>query len=150
MKKTVIAVVLAGLSLGMIGKAAGQEAGRMQERRGQFFARQMIRELNLTDAQRASIRAILQKEKPAIQSLAAEMLQENEQLRSKNAFDETLVRSVAQQRSGTLTEALVEKEKVRAEIFAVLTPAQQQKANQMADEMRAKIRDRIVNLGDQF
>ena len=151
MKKIAIVIMVAGLSLAVLGKAAGRQTSNWQRTtRARFVAQHIMNDLNLTDGQKASIKAILEKEKPTIQLLAAQMLQANEQLRSKTTFDEAFVRSVAQQRNATLTEALVEKEKVRAQIFAVLTPAQQQKANQIADEVRAMIQDRIVTLGDQL
>jgi len=58
------------------------------------------------------------------------------------------VRGVAQQESGTLADAIVEREKIRSEIFAVLTPDQQQKVEQMGTEVRAAVDDRIAHLGD--
>jgi Spy/CpxP family protein refolding chaperone len=151
MKKILIAVAIGGLSFVALGKAVAHQGGNWQRQaRMRFVTQHLVHDLNLTDEQRASIRAILQKEKPAIETIASAWMQENEQLRSKSTFDEAFVRSVAQQRSATMTEALVEKEKVRAEIFGVLTPAQQQKANQMTEEFRTAIQERLLNLGDQL
>jgi Spy/CpxP family protein refolding chaperone len=149
MKKLLIATVIAGL--GVVGlAAAAQQNGKWQQRRERFLAQHLIHDLNLSDAQRTDIKAILQKEKPAIQAIAGDLEKENAQLRAKPQFDEGFVRSVAQKRNATLTEALVEKEKVRAEIFAVLTPAQQEKANQIGAEMRSMIQERIATIGDQL
>jgi len=151
MKKIIIAVAAVALSLAVFGTAAAQQTENWrQQRRQGFIGRHIARDLNLTDAQKASIKTILQYEKPAIESLASQLMDENAQLRSKTTFDEAFVRSVAQQRNATLADALVEREKVRAEIFAVLTPAQQQKANQLADEFRSALQDRIATLGDQL
>jgi Spy/CpxP family protein refolding chaperone len=103
---------------------------------------------NLTDSQQQSIRTILQNERPTIQALALRFEQQNEQLRSKSTFDEAFVRSVAQQQSSNFTDAIVEKEKVRSEIFQVLTSAQQRKANEMTSDFRAAMKDRLATLGE--
>ena len=55
---------------------------------------------------------------------------------------------MAQQESTTLADAIVEREKIRSEIFAVLTADQQQKLNQISSEVRATVEDRIAHLGD--
>jgi Spy/CpxP family protein refolding chaperone len=60
------------------------------------------------------------------------------------------VRSVAQQETANATEALVEREKIRAEIMDVLTPAQQQSFTQMSDEWRSFVEDRLSHIGDQL
>jgi Spy/CpxP family protein refolding chaperone len=150
MKKIVIFSLLGVLSLAVLGKAAARQTGAWRARRAQFFTRHFLHELDLSDAQRESIKAILRKEKPAIQSIAAEWMEENAQLRSKSTYDETFVRSVAQQRSATLTNALVEREKIRYEIFAVLNAEQQQKVDHLAGELRSAIQDRMENLGEQL
>jgi periplasmic protein CpxP/Spy len=151
MKKFTTIALTAVLSLVALGTAAAQQAGTWPAiGRGRFFAQHLAHDLNLSDEQRASIKAILQKEKPAIQALAAQFAQQNAELRSKPAYDESFVRSVAQERAATVTEAMVEKEKVRAQIFAVLTPAQQQKVNQVTDEVRSMIQERLSTLGDNL
>jgi periplasmic protein CpxP/Spy len=151
MKKLTIAATIAGLCLVLLSTAAARQNRVLHSRvRTRFLALHIAHDLNLTDEQRAGIKAILEKEKPAIQSLAGEFLKENAELRSKPNFDEAFVRSVAQERSATMTEALVEKEKIRAQIFALLTPVQQQKVDQLADELRSVIQDRIGTLGDQL
>jgi Spy/CpxP family protein refolding chaperone len=122
----------------------------LQERHSGFVGRRLARELDLTDAQRESIRTILQNERPTIQALAARFEQQNEQLRSKNTFDEAFVRSLAQAQSANFTDAVVEKEKIRGEIFQVLTPAQQQKADQMVSDFHAAMKDRLATLGDSL
>jgi len=58
------------------------------------------------------------------------------------------VRSVAQEQAANITDAIVEKEKIRSEIFAVLTPRQQQRLNQISDDWRDAMRDRLETLGD--
>lgn len=151
MKKIIVIIALAVVGLVGLGRAAARQSGTWQEnRRARFLTQHLIGDLNLSEDQRAAIKAILQKEKPAIQALADQMKQQEEQLRSKPTFDEALVQSVAQQRSVTAANALMEREKVRAEIFAVLSPEQQQKATQIGTELRNHIRERILTMGDQL
>jgi Spy/CpxP family protein refolding chaperone len=152
MKKVVIFGLLGVLSLGVLGiaRAAARQAGSWRAQHAGFFIRHLERELDVTDAQRESIKAILQKESPTIQSIAAELEQQNAQLRSKPAYDEAFVRSVAQQRNATLTNALVEREKIRYEVFATLDPEQRQKLQHLCDDFRSAIQDRLANLGDQL
>jgi Spy/CpxP family protein refolding chaperone len=150
MKKFVVIALFGVLGLGVLGAAAARQGDNWRQRRANFFAQHFVHELNLSDAQRESIKAILQKEKPAIQSIANELQAEHAQLRSKPTFDEAFVRSVAQQRSATLENALVEREKVRSEIFAVLNADQQQKVDHLAEEIRTTIQERIATLGDQL
>jgi len=153
MKKGLIAL----LAVAALGTAVAAAAVRgpachawMQQQRSGFMARRLARDLDLTDAQRESIRTILQNERPAIQSLALRFEQQNERLRTKSTFDEAFVRSVAQQQSANFTDAIVEKEKIRGEIFQLLTPAQQQKANAMASDFHAAMADRLATLGDSL
>ena len=149
-KKASIVFMAAGLSVAFLASAAAQQSDVWQARRQGMLVRRVARELQLTDTQRASINAILIQERPTIQKLAGEFAEQNKQLRAKNSFDEGFVRSVAQQQAATMVEAVVEKEKIRAEIVATLTPAQQQKLNEVSEKMRTAMQNGIANLGDQL
>jgi len=150
MKRFVIAAA-AVLTLGVLGVSAARHTGPWSHNiRAQFLTRHLLGELNLNDEQRAAIKTILQREKPAIQSIATQLAAENEELRTKTTFDEAFVRQVAARRNATLTEALVEREKVRAEIYALLTPEQRQTADRIAADIRGAVQDRLATLGDQL
>jgi Spy/CpxP family protein refolding chaperone len=152
MKKSFLIVALAGaIAISVLLPAVAQQPGGwLQKRRAGLFVQHIVNDLNLTADQRAQIKAILQKERPAIQSIMQTTEQANAQLRARPSFDEAFVRSVAEQQAGNMAEALVEREKVRAEILALLNPEQRQKFNQLAAEFRSAIDDRIANLGDQL
>ncbi len=148
-KTIAITAVIAGLILAAFASTATHASTRwLQQRRSHFLAQHIANDLNLTDDQRTKIKGVLETERPAIQSLVHKFEQQNDQLHSKSSFDETYVRSVAQQQSGTYADALVEREKVRSEIFAILTPDQQNKLNQLTTEFRTALEDRLANLGD--
>ena len=149
MKKSLIALVAVGAFLvGALGSGVVHAAGEFQTMRGGFLARHIADDLNLTGDQRAQIKTILTGERPTIQALVQKIQQDNEQLHSKTAYDDAFVRSMAQQESTTLADAIVEREKIRSEIFAVLTADQQQKLNQISSEVRATVEDRLAHLGD--
>jgi protein CpxP len=115
-----------------------------------MFVHRIESQLNLTEAQRIQIKTILQTEKPAILALAERVRQERAQLASRQTFDEAYVRSFAQQHESTMEDALVEQEKVRTEILQVLTPEQQQKAEQIREDIRSRFFERLTTIGDQL
>ena len=148
-KTITITAIIGALLLAAFASTATHASTRwLQQRRSQFFAQHIARDLNLTDDQRTQIKSVLATERPAIQSLVHKFEQQNDQLHAKSAFDEAYVRSVAQQDQVNYADALVEREKIRSEIFAILTPDQQAKLNQMATDFRTALEDRLANLGD--
>jgi Spy/CpxP family protein refolding chaperone len=148
-----IAAALA-VGAGMINSVAraqddgGAQDAWMSRRAGGFVVRRIERQLQITSAQKEQIKAILTTEKPTIASLAARVEKENQELQSQSVFDEAQVRQFAQQHEATLEDVLVEREKVRSQILAVLTPEQRQKAQQMRSQMRARFNTRLDTLGD--
>ncbi|MGA9938246.1 MAG: Spy/CpxP family protein refolding chaperone [Candidatus Acidiferrales bacterium] len=149
MKKTLMAFAAVGtLAVVIVGAHAVHAAGPLEGMRSRFLVKHIEDDLNLTDDQKAQIKTILTDERPTIQSLRQQIEQDNQQLHSKTTYDDAFVRSMAQQESATVADAIVEREKIRSEIFAVLTPDQQQKLTQIGSEVRAAVDDRIAHLGD--
>lgn len=124
--------------------------GWMQRRVSGLFIHRIEGELNITDAQRIQIKTILQTEKPMILTLAERARQERLQLASRQTFDEAYVRSFAQEHESTVEDAIVEREKVRTEILRVLTPEQQQKAEQIREDLCSRFFERLTTIGDQL
>lgn len=146
-----MAALAAGVSLlAMLPAAAQQGTEWMAKKRGNFLAQRIVRELDLSGTQRAQIKTILRNEQTAIQRLLTSSQQANARLRSHGAYDEAFVRGVAEQQAAAVTEAIVEREKVRAEIMDVLTPPQQQTFNRMTGQLREAFAERISSLGSQL
>ena len=105
------------------------------------------RQLNLTDAQRTQVKTILEAERSKVAPLLAEAGKNRQQLHESTAsgkFDEAQVRSIAAQQAQTMTELIVEKERVKAKIYnEVLTPDQRTKADGMLQRMQSHFRDRV-------
>jgi len=150
MKKSLIIFLALGVvTVGALSVSTARGSARwLQQQRSHFIAQHIAHDLNLTDDQKSQIKTILTNERPTIQSLMKKFDQQNDQLRSKQSFDESYVRSVAQQQSSTYADAIVEREKIRAQIMQLLTPDQQQKLSTLSTEFRSAIEDRLSNLGD--
>lgn len=90
--------------------------------------------LDLSSAQQEQIKAIWQKEKPTIQAIMQQMSQfhgQMRQLEESGSFDEAKVRALAAQQSQAMTEAIVQKARIKSEMLQVLTPEQKIKLQQL-------------------
>jgi periplasmic protein CpxP/Spy len=146
----ITAVCAMGAALVAYGAAQQNENGRLRERFSGLMIRGVESDLGITDAQREQIKAILRTEQPTIQSLAAQVHDEELQLRAQPDFDEAYVRAFAKQHESTMEDALVERQRVRSEIRAVLTPEQREKADQMRSMFYSRFTDRLATLGDRL
>ena len=86
--------------------------------------------LDLTDAQQTQIKAILTKEKPIMAPMVQQLAATHSQLRQLEesaAFDENKARALAAQQSQTMVDLIVEKSRMKSEMFQVLTADQKTK-----------------------
>ncbi len=92
------------------------------------------RKLHLTDAQRTQIKTIVSAERPKMKPLFEQLKAGREQLETlikSGPFDEAKVRSIAKAQANTLTDMIVAKERMKSQIYAVLTPEQRAKAEKL-------------------
>jgi periplasmic protein CpxP/Spy len=90
--------------------------------------------LDLSSAQQDQIKAIMQKEKPALAPLMQQMKQfhsQMNQLGQSGTFDEAKVRALATQQSQTMIELAVQHARIQSEMLQVLTPDQKTKFTQL-------------------
>jgi|SRR4051812_37116119 periplasmic protein CpxP/Spy len=141
-----LAVILALTILAAI--AVSQTAKRSHMHSAGMFGGPMLSEyihrLDLTDAQQAQVKAIMQKEKPSVQPLMMQMAQGHAQLRdlvinSNGAFDEAKVRELASQESQNVTELMVQYARIGTELVQVLTPEQKTKLNALIAEHQQRM-----------
>jgi Spy/CpxP family protein refolding chaperone len=94
-----------------------------------FFAER----LNLTDAQQAQIKAVMQKEHPVLKPLFQQSHQIELQLRqlAEGSYDEAKVRALATQKAQVEAELSVQETRIHNELFQVLTADQQTKLKEM-------------------
>ncbi len=114
------------------------------------FPRLVEYRLNLTDAQRVQVKSIIQQERPAIQQLAAQLKTEHAELIAMPAFDEAQTRAFVAKYADVNTALVVERIKLRTQLRAILTPAQQQKLDQLRARFGAQFDQRLLTLGDNL
>jgi len=138
MKLTRTKVLLAALAISVgAAIAVSQTAGKAEH--GDFqqhWLSYMTDYLDLTDAQQAQAKQILEKEKPGMDTFMTQMKQTHDQLRQLEmapAFDEAKVRAAAAQQAQIMTEMTVQKARLHSELYQILTPDQQAKAAKMME-----------------
>jgi Spy/CpxP family protein refolding chaperone len=98
------------------------------------------KKLNLTDAQKKEMFSIRLDARAKVKPLVQKLKEGREQLRAlpKGQFDEAKVRSIAKGQADTLVQIIVEKERMKSMMYAVLTPEQRAKAEQMREKWKAR------------
>jgi Spy/CpxP family protein refolding chaperone len=150
MKKYTIAILaFAVLAIG-VGFAFAQKKGDSRGERPfgapPFALEKIADELGLSEEQRAQIKQITENEKTKIQALAETARAAHEQLKdlgTNGVFNEEQVNQIAAQQAETTRRLIVEKERTKAAIFAVLTPEQRTKAVEMKNKFEEKRRGRF-------
>jgi Spy/CpxP family protein refolding chaperone len=144
-----IALALVLAAAGVTAIRAHAHAGRAN---GMMFGHGMwwiARKLDLSDAQKTQIQAIIQAEKPNFAPLVKQLAANHQQMlvatRGGN-YDETQVRTLATQQAQTLGELMVVRERVISKVYnTVLTADQKTKA----DSLRQQMLDRMTQRFEQ-
>jgi Spy/CpxP family protein refolding chaperone len=143
-----IAVVLALAVMAAI--AVSQTVKHEHMRGGGMFGEPMlgfyVHQLDLTDAQKAQVKAIMAKEKPTLQPLMLQMAQGHSQLRDLaigGAFDEGKARELASQQSQVMTELAVQHARIASEMVQVLTPDQKTKLTTLINQRDQRMMNRM-------
>jgi Spy/CpxP family protein refolding chaperone len=97
--------------------------------------------LNLSDAQRTQMKAVLQKEHPAIKPLMQQSRQIEKQLHqyAEGTYDEAKVRALATQKAQVETELTVQRTRIHNELFQLLTSDQQAKMKEVEANHEARM-----------
>ena len=136
-----IAALVIGLAAFAVGHAIpgihAQGRGEGPPRKhfpGPEMIEHLTRALNLTDAQQTQIKAIFESARTAVEPLDAKMDEIHKQLEAATAngqFDEAQVRALANQQAQIMADTIVEHERAKSKIYAILTPDQRAKADEM-------------------
>lgn len=137
------------LGLSSVAATYARDGAGFGRHRG-FMARRLARELNLTDAQKAQIKTILQAEKPRLQPLMQQLRQNRmaQQDAIGAQFDEAKARAYADQQAKLMSDLMVERARVQSQIYSVLTPEQQQKMQQLRQKRQQRIQERMQKRQD--
>jgi len=141
MKSTRIRILTIGAAVLLaVAAAIAQGPHGFGGRGGDFH--HMLKQLDLTSDQRSQVKAIWEKEKPAVQPLIQQMRQNHtamNTLQASGPFDEAKTRALATQNSQTLIELQVEHERIKSEIMQILTADQKAKLAQLEASREANM-----------
>lgn len=141
-----------GQHQGMQGERHGK-GGEFGERRGgRFGGRMMFRGLELTDAQKASLKQIHQSFGERTKSLREQLRAKHMELRqaeSGGTFNEALATQKLTEAAGLQAELMGEEFRMRQESLAVLTPEQKAQLEQRRAEFKAKREQFKARRGEQ-
>ena len=145
-KKSIILVaLLMALAAGLATTAFAQHRGMGFGRNNGWMLKHMAKQLNLTEAQQTQIKGIMDGEKTKIKPMMRQ-LRQNQQAEDANvngSFDENQARAFANKQAQLMTDLIVEKERMRSQVYAVLTPEQRQKALQLMQERQQHRQERM-------
>jgi protein CpxP len=144
-KSIILAVILMALAAGLATTAFGQHKGMGFSRNNGWMLKHMAKQLNLTETQQTQIKGIMADEKIKIKPMM-QQLRQNEQAEYANvngSFDENQARTFANKQAQLMTDLIVEKERMRSQVYAVLTPEQRQKALQLMQERQQHRQERM-------
>lgn len=119
------------------GKRAGF-GGRMK---GRKHMKRMFRQLDLTDEQKTQMKQIAQSSREKIKPIRQQVRENKQTLRGLTDggnFDEAQVQAVAAQLGSLHAQMIVEKERTKAAMIAILTPEQKAKMAQLKQEFKEK------------
>lgn len=111
-----------------------------------FLSEKFAKELGLNEEQKTQIKQIHDTEKPNIQALMEAgkgIHSQLEKLGTDGVYNESQVAELAAQQAENAKQLIIAKEKTKAAVFAVLTPEQRTKAEQMRDQFKNKFGKRF-------
>jgi protein CpxP len=152
-KSIVIVAILMAVAAGLATTAFAQHSGMgFGRHHNGWMLKHMTKQLNLTADQQTQIKGILAEEKTKIKPIT-QQLRQNEQAENANIngnFDETQARAFAGKQAQLMTDLIVEKQRTRSKVYAVLTPEQRQKAQQLMQERQQRRQDRMKKHTEQI
>jgi protein CpxP len=106
-----------------------------------FFAKY----LDLTDAQRAQAKAIIEKELPTIRPVMQQVHQMDQQLKQyvEGSYDDAKVQALVSQQAQTLVQLKVQETRIHNELYQLLTPDQQAKMKEFEAKREARMQQHM-------
>ena len=106
----------------------------------------MFRGLDLTEEQKAQMKQIRQTSKETVKPIREQMKANRQKLAELSAssnFDQAQVQAIAAQQGSLTAQMIVEREKVKSQIFQILTPEQKAKAAEIGAQRKQKMQERM-------
>jgi protein CpxP len=136
-KKILVFAGIAALVIGATVFALAQHPGMGEKMRGHGpgdMVEHMSRELNLTDAQKDQVKALLEAQRATAEERHTKLDDLRKQIDAATAngqFDENTVRNLANQQSQLMADEMVDHLRLHSKIYSLLTAEQRTKADQM-------------------
>lgn len=135
-------VIFAFAQTAETGQRDGKSRSGFGKRGGHHkFGGMMFRGVDLTDAQKAQVKSIREASRAKMAPIREQMKAAHEKMRAATAngsFDEGLVTAIANEQALLMAQMNVERHRVQAQTFAILTDEQKTKVA----EMKAKMKER--------
>jgi len=143
----VAAILVIGGVFAIAQRAAHKGFGghRMHGRQG---AMMMLKRLDLTSDQQAKVKDIFEANKGTVQPIFEQLKTNHEKLASLGEnFDEGQVTAIAKEQGELMSQLIVARQKIKSQIFAILTDEQKAKAEQLQQEMKQRFQNRMKSFG---
>jgi len=104
-----------------------------------------FKQLDVTDAQRAQIKAVMQKEHATMKPLMLQVHTMHQQLKqySEGTYDEAKVQALVAQQAQTLVQLKVEETRIHNEVFQLLTSDQQARMKEIEANREARMQQHM-------
>ena len=149
-----IVVVVLAAALALHAEAKFRRASQSwggPPRAGRFL-QHMADVLDLTDAQQAQIKQMWKDEQPAIRPLLQQLAEGHKQMvaaTSGGKFDQAQVQAIASQQAQTITQLIVEKQKLQSKVYTVLNADQQAKLDRLQQRHMARMQKWLDRAGSE-
>lgn len=159
MKKVTVALLIASvLTIGLVGLVFAQKRGGEGFGGGHhggpgfggpggvppFFFGKIADELGLSEEQKTQAKQILEDSKTRLQPIMESLRNGHETaktLGTNGTYDEKAVLALANQQAELTKQIIVEKEKIKAQLFGILTPEQRTKAQEIMKNFEERMKD---------
>ena len=113
-------------------------------------AMMMLKRLDLTSDQQAKVKEIFEANKGTVQPIFTQLKANHEKLNALGGnFDEGQVSAIAKEQGDLTSQLVVARQKVKSQIFAILTDDQKAKAAQLQQEMKQRFQNRTKGFGSE-
>jgi protein CpxP len=104
----------------------------------------IARDLNLSDEQKAQAKQVFEDSKSRVEPLMKQLRENRQQVKdlgTDGVFDEQKVQEIADAQANLMKQMFIEKEKGKAQLFAILTPEQREQAKQKINDFEGRFKD---------
>jgi protein CpxP len=105
----------------------------------------LAKQLNLTDDQKSQMKAIWQKERPAMKPLFQQERMIDQQLRQyvEGSFDQDKVQALANQKAQIQAQMTIAETRIHNQMYQLLTPDQQSQLKQIEAKHEARMQEHM-------